>query len=116
MGDVDPSALRAELRDALQGLGAGQLSPVIKLPAGYAILKALPPGEIPAIDQAEKARNSPSARRRACGSLSNLRPQRDGGGAGYLSQAGRLVPGLARRLRDARAVAGGGEGPGGTVS
>jgi tetratricopeptide (TPR) repeat protein len=56
MGNIDPATLRPELRDALKGLGAGQISAVTKLPAGYAILKVLPPGEMPAIDAAEQAR------------------------------------------------------------
>src|ERR1039458_4376434 len=56
MGNVNPATLRAELRDALQGLGAGQLSAVVKLPAGFAILKVLQPKEIPDLDDAEQAR------------------------------------------------------------
>ncbi len=42
MGKLDPATLRPELRDALQGLGPGQLTGVIKIPAGYAILQILP--------------------------------------------------------------------------
>lgn len=56
MGNIDPATLRPELRDALRGLAAGQISPVAKLPAGFAILKELAPGEIAAIDEAEQAR------------------------------------------------------------
>lgn len=56
MGTIDPATLRPELRDALKGLGPGQISAVTRLPAGYAILKVLAPGEIAAIDQAEQAR------------------------------------------------------------
>ena len=56
MGEVDPATLRAELRDALRGMSAGQLSAAIKLPRGYAILKALGPNEIPELAAAEKAR------------------------------------------------------------
>jgi len=56
MGVIDPATLRPELRDALGGMGPGQLSPLVKLPSGFAILKVLPPGEIPQLDEAEKER------------------------------------------------------------
>ena len=42
MGKLDPASLRPELRDALQGLSPGQLTGVIKIPAGYAILQIVP--------------------------------------------------------------------------
>jgi hypothetical protein len=38
MEKVSPSMLRPELRDALQSLAPGQLSPVLRTPLGYAIL------------------------------------------------------------------------------
>ncbi len=38
MQNVVPSTLRPELRDALQALAPGQLSPVLRTPLGYAIL------------------------------------------------------------------------------
>jgi tetratricopeptide (TPR) repeat protein len=41
MGQYEPSALRAELRDALKGVAPGQLSPVVYIPSGYAILKIM---------------------------------------------------------------------------
>jgi hypothetical protein len=41
MGVLRLSDLRPELRDALKGLKAGQLTDVVKLPSGYAILKIL---------------------------------------------------------------------------
>ncbi len=56
MGNMEPSSLRAELRDALKGVGPGQISPIAKLPAGFAILKVLQPNEIPDLDEAEQAR------------------------------------------------------------
>src|ERR1700693_344372 len=37
MGKIAPSMLRPELRDALQGLGPGQISQVVRIPLGYAI-------------------------------------------------------------------------------
>jgi len=45
MGKMDPAALRAELRDALRGLGPGQVSEPIKIPSGYAILKVVAESE-----------------------------------------------------------------------
>jgi tetratricopeptide (TPR) repeat protein len=39
IGKIALSMLRPELRDALQGVGPGQLSPVVRVPLGYAILK-----------------------------------------------------------------------------
>jgi len=41
MGTVSLSALRAELRDALDGSQPGQITGVVRIPAGYAILKVL---------------------------------------------------------------------------
>jgi len=41
LGQVDPAMLRPELRDALQGLRPGELSRIVKLPSGYAILKVV---------------------------------------------------------------------------
>src|SRR3954471_8766855 len=46
LGTVDPATLRAELRTALQGLGAGQVSGVFRLPSGFAIVKVLPASEM----------------------------------------------------------------------
>ena len=42
MGNLAPNQLRAELQDALRGRRAGDLSDVIHLPSGFAILKVLP--------------------------------------------------------------------------
>jgi tetratricopeptide (TPR) repeat protein len=41
MGKLDPQALRLELREALKGRSVGQLTDVVHLPSGYAILKVL---------------------------------------------------------------------------
>ena len=41
MGMFAPGALRAELRDALRGVGAGQISSIAHIPSGYAILKVM---------------------------------------------------------------------------
>jgi PPIC-type PPIASE domain len=42
MGKLSPNQLRGELRDALQGHGVGQLTGVVQLPSGFAIVKVLP--------------------------------------------------------------------------
>ena len=51
MGMLDPAKLRPELRDALQGIGRGQISGIAKIPSGYAILKVLnePPAGKPSV-------------------------------------------------------------------
>ena len=41
LGRVSPSTLRPELRNALQGLGVGQISPVVHIATGFAILKVV---------------------------------------------------------------------------
>ena len=43
LGNVDPSTLREEIRTAVRGLAPGQISPVFRLPSGFAIVKVLPP-------------------------------------------------------------------------
>jgi len=45
LGRTRLSALRAELRTALRGLGAGQISPIAQIPTGFAILAVVPPDE-----------------------------------------------------------------------
>jgi tetratricopeptide (TPR) repeat protein len=47
LGAMRAEDLRAELRDALQRLRPGQVSPVIKIPTGYAILQLLPEENTP---------------------------------------------------------------------
>src|SRR5579871_1014956 len=42
MGNLDPKQLRAELRDALRGHRVGELTDVVQLPSGFAVLKILP--------------------------------------------------------------------------
>jgi len=56
MGRMNLAGLRPELRDALQGVAPGQLSPITRIPSGYAILKVIPESE------AEKTENPPRAR------------------------------------------------------
>jgi hypothetical protein len=56
MGVVDPSTLRSELRQALESLPPGQISGLIALPSGFAIVKVLPDSEIADLRDAGKAR------------------------------------------------------------
>ena len=42
MGQLDPDQLRPELRDALEGLKAGEYSAVVHIPAGFAVLTIFP--------------------------------------------------------------------------
>ena len=46
MGKVDPAALRPELREALKGITPGQITGVIKVPTGFAIVKSFTPRPI----------------------------------------------------------------------
>jgi hypothetical protein len=41
MGSISPFALRPELRDALRAVAPGQVSSVVQIPTGYAILKVV---------------------------------------------------------------------------
>jgi len=58
LGAVDLATLRPELRDALQGLRPGDLSRIVKLPSGYAILQVVPETEPPSLDSAGRARQT----------------------------------------------------------
>src|SRR5690242_7373832 len=58
LGNVDPSTLREEIRTALRGLAPGQLSPVFRLPSGFAIVKVLAPGELAGIAESQRARQA----------------------------------------------------------
>jgi tetratricopeptide (TPR) repeat protein len=51
LGKVDPMTLRPELSDALRGLRPGELSRIVKLPSGYAVMKVLPESEVAQLDQ-----------------------------------------------------------------
>jgi tetratricopeptide (TPR) repeat protein len=61
MGQVDPSTLRAEFRDALKGIVPGQTTGVVRVLSGYAILKVVSPGEANALQNTSPARILPSA-------------------------------------------------------
>ena len=58
LGKVEPSSLRTEIQTALRGLGPGQISPVFRLPSGFAIVKMLPPDELAGIEQFQRARQA----------------------------------------------------------
>jgi tetratricopeptide (TPR) repeat protein len=57
LGAMRSNQLRPELRDALNGLGPGQLSPVVSLPSGYAILRVMRDGEKPGVKGADPSRD-----------------------------------------------------------
>jgi tetratricopeptide (TPR) repeat protein len=59
MGKVDPATLRPELREALIGIVPGQITGVLKLPTGYAIVKVLTPSESEDVKNASPARIQP---------------------------------------------------------
>src|SRR3954470_19821655 len=56
LGKVDPATLRSELRDSIRNVAPGQLSAVVRIPSGFAIVKVLPDGELTEIDSAQLAR------------------------------------------------------------
>jgi tetratricopeptide (TPR) repeat protein len=58
LGKVDPSTLREELRTAVRGLAPGQLSPVFRIPSGFAIVKVLASGEMAGIEEFQRARQA----------------------------------------------------------
>ena len=57
LGTIQPDALRPELRDALKGLGSGQLSSIVPLTGGYAILRIMPDRENPGEAKATPSRS-----------------------------------------------------------
>ncbi len=61
MGRVDLSSLRSELRDALVGVSPGQITNIIRVPSGYAILQVVPPGATAATQSVSPAAILPSA-------------------------------------------------------
>jgi len=60
MGQIDPSALRPELRDAVKRLSVGEISPVIHTNSGYAILKMISPSAAVPLQNTVPARILPS--------------------------------------------------------
>jgi FG-GAP-like repeat/ASPIC and UnbV/PPIC-type PPIASE domain len=47
LGKLSVASLRPELRDALQGVRPGQVTAVVRIPTGYAILRVVPDSEAP---------------------------------------------------------------------
>jgi tetratricopeptide (TPR) repeat protein len=86
MGRIDPSALRSELCDALKGVVQGQITKVVRVPSGYAILKVVPPGNADAIQNTSPARILPSA------STGTIRYAPNVGGKGEADLAFRNFP------------------------
>src|SRR5215467_9605740 len=58
LGKVDPSTLREEIRTALRGLAPGQISPVFRMPSGFAVVKVLAPAELAGIAEFQRARQA----------------------------------------------------------
>ena len=56
LGEVQVDSLRSELRDALRGVKADEVSEVVKIPAGYAILKVLKEPVVPEPADPDRAR------------------------------------------------------------
>jgi hypothetical protein len=50
LGKLSVASLRPELRDAVHGLKAGEVTRVVRIPTGYAILRLVPEQEAPAVD------------------------------------------------------------------
>lgn len=55
LGKIDPTSLRAELRDALRGVKAGQFSKIVRIPTGYAVLEVLTETEAANLGSADRA-------------------------------------------------------------
>src|SRR6478609_9611020 len=58
LGKVDPASLREEIRTAVRGLTPGQLSPVFRMPSGFAIVKVLAGDELVGIAESQRARQA----------------------------------------------------------
>jgi len=58
LGNVEPSTLREEIRTAVRGLAPGQISPVFRLPSGFAIVKVLESNEVAGIVESQRARQA----------------------------------------------------------
>src|SRR6478672_1256183 len=58
LGRVDPSTMREEIRTAVRGLATGQISPVFRIPTGFAVVKVLAPEELAGITESQRARQA----------------------------------------------------------
>src|SRR5580704_12898264 len=55
LGKIDPNSLRPELRDGLRGVQPGQLSKIVKIPSGYAVLQVLTETEAADLGSTDRA-------------------------------------------------------------
>ena len=55
LGKIDPNSLRPELRDALRGVEPGQLSKIVRISSGYAVLEVLTETEAADLGTADRA-------------------------------------------------------------
>lgn len=98
MGEVDPGTLRPEIGNALKGLSPGQITPIVHLPSGYAILKILPeagPEQSPVSPAAERSPVSSGAdnsRILPQTDAAKIRYQQPVGGKGEADLGFRAVP------------------------
>ena len=90
MGEVDPSTLRAELRDALQGLSPGQTSGIVHISSGYAILQVQSTA-VRAVAPAEAKGNAPPLSA-AFAATGTIRYAPNVGGKGEADLAYRTLP------------------------
>jgi len=55
LGKIDPNSLRPELRDALHAVQPGQLSKIVRIPSGYAVLEVMTEKEAADLGSADRA-------------------------------------------------------------
>lgn len=94
LGEIKPDSLRMELRDALQGVKAGQVSGIVKIPAGYAILKVLKEPLSAANSEADRAK------RAATESIRSVRITPEVSGYGEFFESMRNIMPTGPALRD----------------
>ena len=89
MGPVDPASLRREIRNAVKDLGPGQLTPILHLPSGFAILQVLPGGATETTSPSSAIDNNRILPHTAAGTI---RYQQPVGGKGEADLGFRSVP------------------------
>ena len=80
LGRMAPASLRPELRQALTGVAVGNLSAIVHIPSGYAILKIFSPQEMSAVSNQD--RNTSPARILSSSSTGAIRYAPNVGGKG----------------------------------
>jgi tetratricopeptide (TPR) repeat protein len=55
LGKIDPNSLRPELRDALHDVQPGQLSKIVRIPSGYAVLEVMTEAAAADLGKADRA-------------------------------------------------------------